>query len=70
MYGLALQRCWQHKHQAKFQLASALIVYGLSAGLTEGSNFFSRPNENWFLIWIPLSLVAALSIHQRLQYKP
>ncbi|WP_324731971.1 O-antigen ligase family protein [Pseudomonas paeninsulae] len=70
MYGLVLLRCLQQRHQGKFQLASALVVYGLSAGLTEGSNFFSRPNENWFLIWIPLSLVAGLSISQRLQSKP
>jgi O-antigen ligase len=70
MYGLVLLRCLQQRHQGKFQLASALVVYGFSAGLTEGSNFFSRPNENWFLIWIPLSLVAALSISQRLQSKP
>ncbi|MNQ23480.1 hypothetical protein D3C85_366450 [compost metagenome] len=70
MYGLILLRCLQQRHQGKFQLASALVVYGLSAGLSEGSNFFSRPNENWFLIWIPLSLVAALSISQRLQSKP
>ncbi|WP_372875856.1 O-antigen ligase family protein [Pseudomonas sp.] len=70
MYGLILLRCLQQRHQGKFQLASALVVYGLAAGLTEGSNFFSRPNENWFLIWIPLSLVAALSISQRLQSKP
>jgi O-antigen ligase len=70
MYSLILLRCLQQRHQGKFQLASALVVYGLAAGLTEGSNFFSRPNENWFLIWIPLSLVAALSISQRLQSKP
>lgn len=70
MYGLILLRCLQQRHQGTFQLASALVVYGLAAGLTEGSNFFSRPNENWFLIWIPLSLVAALSISQRLQNKP
>jgi O-antigen ligase len=70
MYGLILLRCLQQRHQGKFQLASALVVYGLSAGLSEGSNFFSRPNENWFLIWIPLSLAAALSINQRLQSKP
>lgn len=70
MYGLILLRCLQQRHQGKFQLASALVVYGLSAGLSEGSNFFSRPNENWFLIWIPISLVAALSISQRLQSKP
>lgn len=70
MYALALLRCLQQRHAGKFQLASALVVYGLAAGLSEGSNFFSRPNENWFLIWIPLSLVAALSISQRLQSKP
>ena len=70
MYGLILLRCLQQRHQGKFQLASALVVYGLSAGLSEGSNFFSRPNENWFLIWVPISLVAALSISQRLQSKP
>lgn len=69
MYGLVLLRCLQQRHAGNFQLASALVVYGLSAGLTEGSNFFTRPNESWFLIWIPLSLVAALSINQRLQDK-
>lgn len=70
MYGLTLLRCLQQRHAGNFQLASALVVYGLSAGLSEGSNFLSRPNENWFLIWIPLSLVAALSISLRLQSKP
>ncbi|WP_256674082.1 O-antigen ligase family protein [Pseudomonas tumuqii] len=70
MYGVTLLRCLQQRHAGNFQLASALIVYGLAAGLSEGSNFLSRPNENWFLIWIPLSLVAALSISQRLQSKP
>lgn len=67
LYGLTLWRCLQHRHDSRFQLASALVVYGFSAGLTEGSNFLSRPNENWFLIWIPLSLVAALSISHRRQ---
>jgi hypothetical protein len=37
----------------------------MACGLTEGSNFLSRPNENWFLIWIPLALVAALSAAKR-----
>lgn len=65
MYGLALWRCVQLRRLPPFQLASALMIYGLMAGLTEGSNFLSRPNENWFLIWIPLALLAALSISQR-----
>ena len=63
MYAIALVRCLNK--QACLQLASALAVYGLAAGLTEGSNFLSRPNENWFLIWIPLSFIAALSISLR-----
>lgn len=65
MYGLALFRCLQLKQKRRFQLASALIVYGLCAGLSEGSNFLSRPNENWFIVWIPLALTAALSLAQR-----
>ncbi len=67
MYALTFLRCLQSRLDSKFQLASALVVYGLSAGLTEGSSFLSRPNENWFIVWIPLSLVAALSISQRLR---
>ncbi|WP_019339921.1 O-antigen ligase family protein [Stutzerimonas stutzeri] len=65
MYLLAFFRCLSQQHHASLQLASALVVYGLAAGLTEGSNFLSRPNENWFLIWIPLSLIAAISISLR-----
>jgi O-antigen ligase len=65
MYLLAFMRCLTQRHHASLQLASALAVYGLAAGLTEGSNFLSRPNENWFLIWIPLSLIAAISISLR-----
>ena len=65
MYLMAFIRCLTQRHHASLQLASALLVYGLAAGLTEGSNFLSRPNENWFLIWIPLSLVAAISLSLR-----
>ena len=65
MYLLAFLRCLSQQHHGSLQLASALAVYGLAAGLTEGSNFLSRPNENWFLIWIPLSLIAAISISLR-----
>ncbi len=70
MYVIALLRCLTRQQHAGLQLASALAVYGLAAGLTEGSNFLSRPNENWFLIWIPLSLIAALSISLRQKEPP
>ncbi|TWE01546.1 O-antigen ligase [Pseudomonas sp. AG1028] len=65
MYGVALGRCLQLRALPQFQIASALLVYGICAGLTEGGNFLSRPNESWFLIWIPLALLAALSIRHR-----
>lgn len=65
MHGLALARCLQLRQLPSAQVASALLVYGLAAGLTEGSNFLARPNESWFIIWIPLSLIAAISITHR-----
>ncbi|MCO6056429.1 O-antigen ligase family protein [Pseudomonas sp. MOB-449] len=69
MYGLALASCLRHRSEPAIKLASCLVVYGLAAGLTEGSNFLSRPNESWFLTWIPLSVVVGLSVQQRLRGK-
>jgi hypothetical protein len=43
-----------------------LVVFGFVAGLTEGSAFFSRPKEQWFLIWIPLALLAATRLKRTL----
>jgi len=40
-------------------ICSAAVVSGLVAGLTEGISYLSRPKEHWFLIWIPLSFLAA-----------
>lgn len=67
LYALTLLRCLELRHDRHFQIASALVVYGFAAGLTEGSSFLSRPNESWFLLWIPFALVAALSISRRKQ---
>lgn len=65
MYAAAFVACIRQRGNAEFTIASALLVYGLMAGMTEGSNFLSRPNESWFMIWIPLALVASLSIRIR-----
>lgn len=65
MYGLAISTCLKFRNVPAFKLASSLLVFGLAAGLTEGSNFLSRPNESWFLTWLPLSVVIALTLHQR-----
>jgi O-antigen ligase len=69
MYGLAIARCLKYRNLPAFKLASSLLVFGLAAGMTEGSNFLSRPNESWFLTWLPLSLVIGLSLQQRLREK-
>jgi len=65
MHGAALWICWQRRSDLYFIIAGALVVYGLGAGLAEGGGILSRPKEHWFLIWIPLALVAALSIGRR-----
>ncbi|GAC1030028.1 O-antigen ligase WaaL [Pseudomonas sp. No.21] len=64
MYGCIFQRCFVHRHQQKIKVASALVIYGLAAGMTEGSSFLSRPNESWFIIWIPLAITVALTIRK------
>lgn len=56
---------WRHRVQPLFVIASTWLVFGIGAGLTEGGGIISRPKEHWFLLWIPLALIAALSINQR-----
>lgn len=59
MYAYAMGYAWQQRRQPAVLIASTLVVFGFVAGLTEGNSFFSRPKEHWFLIWIPLALLAA-----------
>jgi O-antigen ligase/tRNA A-37 threonylcarbamoyl transferase component Bud32 len=65
MIGWALYNSFQQRAQPLFILASSLLAYGIGAGLTEGGGILSRPKEHWFLLWIPLALIAGLSIAQR-----
>jgi O-antigen ligase len=62
MYAVALGYCVRERHCAKVRAISALLVFGLTAGMTEGGSFISRPKEHWFLIWIPLAMLAGLWI--------
>ncbi|MEN0108136.1 MAG: O-antigen ligase family protein [Pseudomonas sp.] len=59
LYGHALVYAWRQRQRTEVLMASTLVVFGLVAGFTEGSAFFSRPKEHWFLLWIPLALLAA-----------
>ncbi|MFW3898522.1 O-antigen ligase family protein [Pseudomonas bharatica] len=65
MIGYGLYTGWRNRRHWIFVLASALLVFGIGAGLTEGGGILSRPKEHWFLLWIPLALIAALDIAQR-----
>lgn len=56
---------WRQRVQPLLIVASTLLVFGIGAGLTEGGGILSRPKEHWFLLWIPLALIAALSINLR-----
>lgn len=53
---------WRQRAQPLFILASSWLVFGIGAGLTEGGGIIYNPKEHWFLLWIPLSLIAALSL--------
>lgn len=61
----SLLSSWRHRLHPLFIIASTWLVFGIGAGLTEGGGIISRPKEHWFLLWIPLALIAALSINQR-----
>jgi len=57
LYTIALVYSWRNRCNPAAVIASALLVFGLAAGLTEGRDFLSRPKEHWFLIWIPFALI-------------
>ncbi|MFL1548159.1 O-antigen ligase family protein [Pseudomonas sp. D47] len=65
MLGWGLYKSLKERAQPLFILASSLLAYGIGAGLTEGGGILSRPKEHWFLLWVPLALIAGLSIAQR-----
>ncbi len=65
MLGWGLRKGFKERAQPLFILASSLLAYGIGAGLTEGGGILSRPKEHWFLLWIPLAIIAGLSIAQR-----
>jgi len=56
---------YRQRLQPLFILASTLLVYGIGAGLTEGGAVLTRPREHWFLLWIPLALIAGQNIANR-----
>lgn len=65
MYGVALAYCIRERHCPLVRCISATIVFGLTAGMTEGGAYLSRPKEHWFLGWIPLAVLAGLWVARR-----
>ena len=60
MHIYALFYCWKNKDNFIYIAASALLIYGIFAGMTEGGGLFPRPKEHWFITWIPLAFISAL----------
>lgn len=59
MFAVALVYGWKNRADDFVLAVSAMIVFGFTASMTEGGSFISRPKEHWFLLWIPLALLAA-----------
>lgn len=59
MFGVALVYGWKNRADDFVLAVSAMIVFGFTASMTEGGSFISRPKEHWFLLWIPLAMLAA-----------
>lgn len=59
LYTTAICFAWRNRRDMLILAASTTVIFGLVAGLTEGRDFVSRPKEHWYLIWIPLSVLAA-----------
>lgn len=72
LYAAALLYSWRNKDNYFVMIASALLVFGFTAEITEGGSFMSRPKEHWLLIWIPFALLSSAWVanDQRREERP
>ncbi len=56
-----LRFCFINKKE-KFSILGVIMIFGVLCLLTNGSYPISRPNERWFVFWIPLAFIVANSI--------
>lgn len=70
LYLTALVQGWRLRREPAVLITGTLVVFGLAAGMTEGSSFLSRPKEHWFLVWIPLALLNVAVIYHLTARKP
>jgi hypothetical protein len=42
-------------------LSGCLVVFGFGSGMTDGMGYLSRPREHWFILWIPMAMLFALT---------
>ncbi|MDR3353189.1 MAG: O-antigen ligase family protein [Zoogloeaceae bacterium] len=70
LYISALVFSWRNRKEPLVMMASALLVFGLAASMTEGGSFLSRPTEHWFLLWIPMALLFSAELMLRKRGRP
>jgi len=57
----------KNKHNLLVSSGFTILIFGVFAGMTEGSWFFTRPKEIWFLTWLPIAIM--ISSDERLNLK-
>ena len=55
----------KNTHNVLIATGFPMFIYGITAGMTEGGSFFSRPKEVWFLIWLPIAIMVAADVYQQ-----
>jgi len=55
----------KNTHNVLITTGFPMFIYGITAGMTEGGSFFSRPKEVWFLTWLPIAIMIAANVQQQ-----
>jgi O-antigen ligase len=70
IYGFSLHFAWKYRSNKNVLITSTWLVFGIGSGLTESSYILTRPDERWFITWIPIILLfASLSAAQQQESK-
>jgi O-antigen ligase len=61
LWSCAAWRGWQHRHTPLGRALLALLVFSSVSLLTDGIGLWLKPNADWFVTWLPLTISLVLA---------